>query len=432
MAFIHHSSCECAKAELDIFSSPATQTSVESGDWIHFKTVATIGQDSPLEFHIPAHSEEYLDLSQTQLKLVVKLVQSDGTDLTAAIKAVPVNNFLHSLFSDVTVSLNQKIVTPSNNLYPYRAYLQTLFNYNEETKYTRCQCELWYADTPEHFEDITDDNVGYQNRATFSAHSRPFDVIGRPYCDIFLQNRFLINGVDMVVKFSPTRPSFCLMSADAGVQFKILDATLQIRKLKMSPSLLLGHAAGLEKANCKIPIQRVDVKSVTIPRDVQSKTIANHYLGQLPTRIIIGFVANASLNGSLNKNPFNFAHFDVNYLSLHIDGRQIPSRPLTPDYENNLYIEAYNTTFTGTNLSFKDDGHSISRTGYPNGFCLYCFDLTSDLSSSECFWSLRKQGTLHIEVKFKTVLTSAVSCVTFAEFQSLIEIDKQRNIYTDF
>ena len=33
MAFVHEQSRECLKSELDLFSVPPTQTSVENGNW---------------------------------------------------------------------------------------------------------------------------------------------------------------------------------------------------------------------------------------------------------------------------------------------------------------------------------------------------------------------------------------------------------------
>jgi hypothetical protein len=42
MAFIHEGSCECVKSELDLFSIPATQTSVESGMNVDYHPVSSI------------------------------------------------------------------------------------------------------------------------------------------------------------------------------------------------------------------------------------------------------------------------------------------------------------------------------------------------------------------------------------------------------
>ena len=432
MAFIHNNSCECTKAELDLFQLPPTQTSVEGGDWIPYKPVASINDDAPIEFHVPSHSDEYLDLSQTLIFIRAKIVQADGSKITDEMKVAPVNNFLHTMFSDVTVSLNQKIVSSASNLYPYRAYIETLFNYNLEAKSTRNQCELWFADHAGALDDIPN-NDGFAKRGELVQKSKTFEMIGRPHCDLFGQNRYLPNGVDLSVKFVPSRAAFCIQATGA-VNFKcqIVEATLLVRKLTMSPSVLLGHAKALEKANYKLPVIRADMKCVTIPANVQSKSIANHYLGQMPTRLIIGFVTNSAMNGDQKTNPFNFTHQLLSYLSIHIDGRQIPSRPLQPDYENENYIEAFLTTFTGTGIGFRDDGWGAGRWHYPRGFCFYAFDLTSDLSANDMHWSLRKNGTLNIEVKFAKSLPVAVSCITFAEFQNLIEIDKQRNITTDY
>ncbi|KAF4528561.1 hypothetical protein B566_EDAN014774 [Ephemera danica] len=257
-------------------------------------------------------------------------------------------------------------------------------------------------------------------------------MMDRLISDIFLQHRYIPNGVDLVIKLSPAKSSFCLMSATADVRFSILDATLYCRKIKLNPSVMLGHNSALQKQEYKIPISRVEMKSATIPSNVQSKTVSNLYLGQMPVRIIVFFVSNTALNGNTKNNPFNFQHFDLCELSLHVDGRQIPSAPLQPDYGNGQYIEAYLSTFTGTGLMFKDDGHCISRSDYPHGYCLYAFDLTPDLSANDCHWTLRKSGSVTIDVKFKKALPQAINCISFAEFQNLIQIDKQRNVTTDF
>ena len=40
MAFVHAQSGECMKTELDLFSLPPTQTSIEKSDWIEYKPVS--------------------------------------------------------------------------------------------------------------------------------------------------------------------------------------------------------------------------------------------------------------------------------------------------------------------------------------------------------------------------------------------------------
>ena len=78
---------------------------------------------------IPGTGDAYLDLANTYLLIRAKVVRGDGTDLAADTQVAPVNNWLHSLFSQVDVYINDTLVTPSSNTYPFRAYVETLLSY---------------------------------------------------------------------------------------------------------------------------------------------------------------------------------------------------------------------------------------------------------------------------------------------------------------
>lgn len=133
MSFLHPHSCECAKSEVDLFALPPTQTSIENGQWVHYKTVSTISENAPLEFVVPG-SEDYIDLSQTLLSLSIKICKDDGTNCAVADNIAPVNNIMHPMFSQVDVHLNQKLISPPNNTYAYKSYLETLLNYDAGAK----------------------------------------------------------------------------------------------------------------------------------------------------------------------------------------------------------------------------------------------------------------------------------------------------------
>ena len=72
---------ECVKSELELFSLPPTQIAIESGQWVEFHPLSNVFDGGPVEFHIASSGEEYIDLSQTQLYIKVKIVKSDGTSL---------------------------------------------------------------------------------------------------------------------------------------------------------------------------------------------------------------------------------------------------------------------------------------------------------------------------------------------------------------
>ncbi|GFT50324.1 uncharacterized protein F54H12.2 [Trichonephila clavipes] len=134
MAFLLKESPECVKSELNLFLAPPTQTVIEKGQWVQFHPITNVADGGPIEFLIPGSGDAYLDLSQTQLHVRAKIFKSDGKVITNENKVGPVNLFLHSLFSQVDVCLNERTVSSSNNAYPYRAIIETLLNHEYDSK----------------------------------------------------------------------------------------------------------------------------------------------------------------------------------------------------------------------------------------------------------------------------------------------------------
>ncbi|KAF4529508.1 hypothetical protein B566_EDAN014203 [Ephemera danica] len=97
-----------------------------------------------------------------------------------------------------------------------------------------------------------------------------------------------------------------LFKKGSGFKVNLLDATLLVRKMTISHTVLLAHTKALENATAKYAISRVNMKSITISKDIRSKSIDNLYLGQLPTRVIVGFVSNSALNGDIKNQPIIF------------------------------------------------------------------------------------------------------------------------------
>ncbi|EFN81902.1 hypothetical protein EAI_00475, partial [Harpegnathos saltator] len=84
--------------------------------------------DAPVEFVVPGHGEEYIDLAHIMLSLRIRVETETGAGVAAA-KVGPVNYILHSMFNQIDVYFNQKLVSPLNNTYAYRAYIEALLNY---------------------------------------------------------------------------------------------------------------------------------------------------------------------------------------------------------------------------------------------------------------------------------------------------------------
>ncbi|GFY64447.1 uncharacterized protein F54H12.2 [Trichonephila inaurata madagascariensis] len=338
-----------------------------------------------------------MDLSASYLHVKVKITNLDGTSLAENEPVAPVNLFLHALFGQVDVALNERVVSSSSNTYPYRAYVETLLNYGEDAKKSLLTCECFYKGT---FLDVSDPlrkengNEGLKTRYDLTFKSRVLDMIGPLHCDIFQQNRLLLNLVDVKIKMSRTKPDFCLMSTKTGEPYKVVlqHASLFIRKVKVSPGVSLGYAKALEKSTAKYPIDRVLCKTYSIPKGSWSFMQDNVFFGVMPKRVVVGCIDNAAINGQLSLNPFLFDHCNVNFLSIYVDGQPVPTKPLELNYETNCYIRAYHQMFSGFN---RGSGNYLKREEFAQGHTLYVFDLSPDLCDGPHL-NLQHQGNLRI------------------------------------
>lgn len=440
MAFIHEKSQECAVSNLDIFSVPMSQTSIDSCTYSEYHPISNITDGAPIEFSISGTGLEYIDLQNTQLYVKLKVVQGTGANLAANAQVSPVNLLLHSLFSQIDVSLNENLVSSSHNTYPYKAYLQTLLSYGQNAKSSQLTTAMYYADTAGKMDEINPhaeaDALGNKNLKTrhkLIGESKTVDMVGRLHVDLFFQDKYLLSETNVRLRLLRNKDAFCLMAAEnSNYKIKILECKLLVRKVKLSPTVYMGHTKALNIGTAKYPIRRVVCKSFTIPAGNYDFTHENMFQGQCPTRLIIGLVSNEAFNGVYNKNPFNFKHYDLRSLKIFIDGQEQNTRPITANYPQNLYINAYQSLFTATGKWGADEGLDISREMYSKGYTLYCYDLTNDLAPDDNHFSLIKTASIRSEMTFGTALPETVNVICLAEFENIIEIDKNRNIHFDY
>lgn len=291
MAFINQATTMNVKSELDIFKTFPIQTAIEGGSVNTYRPITSLSNATgPIEFVVSAGSnDEYLDLARVYLNIKARITVPAGAVVNgvAGPPAVvgPTNNWMHSMFSQVDVFLNQKCITPPTNCYPYRSYIENVLNYSKSSKTSHLTSGCWADDSPGHMDAVTVNNTGFTTRRALTTNNNIVDLYGPLHCDLFNVDTYLLNGVEMTIKLQRARDVFHLMGvANAAPVFEIIEAELFVRKVKISSSVLLAHHKALQVSTAKYPITRVDVKTITIPAGTQSRVLDNVYLGTLPKR----------------------------------------------------------------------------------------------------------------------------------------------------
>ena len=95
--------------------------------------------------------------------------------------------------------------------------------------------------------------------------------------------------------------------------FKVLlkEMSLFCRKVRPSDAVRLAHIKALQLGMASYPLRRVEVKTFAFPQGNLSWVKENVFLGQLPKRMVVGFVDNTAFNGQFNKNPFFYGVRDI-------------------------------------------------------------------------------------------------------------------------
>lgn len=121
---------ECIKSQLALFAPKLIDYSVLKTESIALKPLAAIDNSGTIEFRDASYSDHYRALGSIYLHLKVKMIHKDDTGalidttttpITAAnLNVYPVNNLLHSLFKQVTLSLNNQRIAVNGQNYAYR------------------------------------------------------------------------------------------------------------------------------------------------------------------------------------------------------------------------------------------------------------------------------------------------------------------------
>ena len=491
MSYVHPYSKRCEKSEVDLFSVPPTQLSLEKGRWIDYRPLSSVTNDDGAITFLISGTDEYLDLSKTILVVEGSIKDEDDSNLsTGQASVAPVNNFLHSLIKQVDVYLNGKQVTPAMGTYAYRSYIETLLNYDVSAKKSQLSSALYFKDTPGEMDEagalpsstsITfvkasyapgakngqsdpwtpgdndketvsipvpgTGNQGFAKRHEFIKNSKKFVLSGPIFSDVFMGDRLLLNMLDLKVVLNRSPNAFCLMDKNEGramvyPKVKLTDVVLKIRKVKVDQAVSDATEVILKQTPALYPIRRVECKALSIPSGLPNVRKDNIFSGIIPKSFVFGLVEALSYNGAYDKNPYNFKHFGVKTITLTVNGEEIPFKQLTLKYPDDPdgdvanettvdFIQAYNTLFSGTGKMYANTGLDISREDYPKGYVLYAFDLTPDMCNTTDYFNAVQRGSLSVDITFEKASTDPIAMVCYGDFENIIHVDSERNVIYD-
>ncbi|XP_067684463.1 uncharacterized protein F54H12.2-like [Haliotis asinina] len=206
------------------------------------------------------------------------------------------------------------------------------------------------------------------------------ELTGRLHCDLFLQDRYLVDGVPIKLELIRSPSDFYLMSAGD------VECRLELTKADFHKDQLVG--------------------------------------GQLPIRLVLGLVDNDAFAGSKEKNQFHFKHNNVTSLKPKLNGQEVHGTEIQSDFQNNSgsLKKLYMNLFRNTGHLCQEHPCNLTLDEFRNGFTLWVVDLTADLGADECHNYPRHTGKLGLELQFAEPLSRPVTLVCYEEYEAYLKL----------
>ena len=240
-------------------------------------------------------------------------------------------------------------MTESSNNYAYKAMLETYLSYDVVDEKSVLHFSCFKKD---HGNITADCPTTLHANSGLIARSRYFfeggkrvTLIARPSIDLCQQPRYIPDQCKMLLKLTPSKSSFVLMSDknDAKYHLKIHSCTLLVRKIKLLEATKLAIQSTIE-SNHQVfpyPLGHMKIKSDLLSSGSSNFEFNNQCFGHIPNRLTMFTVENRSMYGVFRENQFHFKHNNLESLTGSVDSDILMQ--LDFDFDNGNYVEAYDT-----------------------------------------------------------------------------------------
>lgn len=412
---------------VNLFSIPATDTSISGVFFQDFNPISQLSPDANISFSYSGSTNSYIDLKKSSITVKAKILDEAGNPV--ADQPVALSNLgLHSCFKQCDLSLNQKIISSNvSTNYPYKAMIDTLTQFSEGPKNTILQNSLFIKDIAStNYQDIAniDVNPGFSDRQKTTKNGGIACMSGPLMLDVCQINRYILNGVNIGLTLYQNSDSFRLTTLD-GTKYKlhIIECQLRLCLIKLNSAIVLAHSRQLQSSNALYPFLDSDIRVFNIPKGSYQFRIDDIYNANVPSRLIIAMVSSAAYSGSYPHSPFHFKTYNCRRLHFSIDGESRPGPAI--QVNNSDFTQAYKTLFENVGHLTSLEGCDISQYDYVRGNFITIFDIDSNHGD---YLNLKRQGHTSLEIDFSQPTPENVSIICYAKFWNIFQIDAARNV----
>ena len=408
-----------------------------------------------MEFTIPA-VDEYVDLNRSYFRMRYRLKKANGNDVTAGDKLHPAPNLAHTLIKQMTFHLNGTLINAQTNTYAYKAYLETLLNYDQQEANSLLRVQGWfntYTDGSSALDfatPLTTNNTDTSPHAHYTALSRTKKaalllsqeeqvhyqdgnvrtLIFKPHSEIFQLNKPLVPGVKIKIRFYFNTPAFFLngVAEEGRLTKDDIQLSFHLCQLSLSAPLYktLDIARHTKHEVAMYPTVRSEIRVFSHPANMTEFNLGNLFQGRIPHQLIVGLLHANSYNANIAYNPFSFQKFGLISIKQLVGGEEYPYETLELNQaDTQKDLEGYFRFLQASETWRKAQPSMVTPEVWGGTSCrtLFMFNNVANGAADGALLNPRQNGDLRVVFRLGAPIGHVINVVLYAEFENVLEVD---------
>ena len=364
-------------------------------------------------FDLPNLGDRFLNLKSIKLYLSGSIKNSDGSNLTEADNDLClVNNSLHSLFQNVSVTIGTNQCTIAYQDYPFLSLMQLA---DKVSSASQLGLNGYLSNTG---DMVKGENLGRQTRKENSNKKQHY--IGHLNCDIFQINSYLINHVPISIQLQKAKPDFYIQTTHAkSYNFVIDDIKIVFDCININPRLSETIHQYIKTKPAVYSFEHLRIKKFNIPTNSNSYTIPRIWDGNLPRRLVFAFINQDVYRGTKTSDPTDLITGKLKYLNLYVN-EQLLFR---------INVSGYTVTSIQRLFEFMQVQYDcfIDQRVFKHSLPLQCLDLNKLCNQNNvCINEISGSGSLHCELEFEESTSESLILMLFTFTTAHLSITENR------
>ena len=420
----HPRSEQTINPALQVFKVPLTDVSINPYRMVTIQPLTT--GINPMEFLIHA-LDDYVDLSRSYFTVELTLKKNNGTDIATADKLWVTNNLAHTLFKQISMRLNGTLISPQTDTYHYKAYLETLLNYNREDGKTVLKPQGWFnqLDFPVQWTATNTDSetphahylaLPANQKAALAASASQMTnytdgkmhlLIFQLHLETFHTGKLLVPQVEIRMRLHFNSPDLFLNGV--ALKGRLTDNDIKVKfhlcQLRLNETIYmnLSEARHNKREVAAYPTVRSEIRTFSMQGNQARFEANNLFQGRIPDRIIVGMVRNEAFSGNVAFDPFCFQKFGLISIKQIVRGEEYPYERLQLNHNDGQRdLAGYFRFLQASGAWCKKQGNMARREDWGQGknCTLFMFDNMANGCADSNALNPRQTGDLQLILVF--------------------------------